>query len=192
MKNRKKVCPKSKNKKLTKQSKFNRQTFESIMIEIAAIEEAEKQGIDIQEAIDEFRCESPKAGKTKIEHRDEQIMRVLQKIQEAGKSSPDLLHEKYQDSDRSRLILNGLCYVMSECMYHLFSDKFIPYRILWNDGGTHWFLKLQDGTIIDTIAPNGREACSPKDYARAERKDFYSKRLSKRARILLERAGLKI
>jgi hypothetical protein len=133
-----------------------------------------------------------KAEKTKIEHRDDQIMRVLQKIQEAGKKSPDLLNEKYQDSDRSRFILNGLCYVMSECMYHLFPNKLTPYRILWDNGGTHWFLKSQDGTIIDTIAPDGREACSHSDYARAERKNFYSKYPSKRAKILLDRAGLSL
>lgn len=124
--------------------------------------------------------------------RRNEIICELGKLQDVGRRSSDLLKEKYRDVERSEITLNGLCYVLSECLYHLFPDELSPYRILWNDGTTHWFLRFEDGSIIETIAPDGTKVCSPEDYERAQERAFYSKTLSKRAQILLERTGLEI
>ena len=120
------------------------------------------------------------------------VFRALRKLQVAGRDSPDLIKGRYRDLDRTRIELNGLCYVLSECLFHLFPGVFSPYRISWGGGATHWFLRFADGTILDAIASDGRECCSMEEYAMSRRAAFFTKAPSKRARILLERAGLSL
>jgi hypothetical protein len=116
---------------------------------------------------------------------------ALQRLQKAGRQSDDLLKAQYRDSDRSRIPLNGLCYVLSECMYHIFPGAFQPYRISWGGGDTHWFLRTDDGRVLDTIADRGAECFDAEDYESARRVAFFTKEPSKRARKLLQRAGFK-
>ncbi len=120
------------------------------------------------------------------------IFQTLFKLQEAGEKSPELLNSKYRGVGRSAIELNGLCYVLSECLYHLFPYELAPYRIMWDDGTSHWFLKFSDGSILDTIASDGGLACYYYEYATGTRHTFYSKKPSKRAQILLKRAGLRV
>ncbi|MEW6356829.1 MAG: hypothetical protein AB1696_10905 [Planctomycetota bacterium] len=120
----------------------------------------------------------------------ERVVEALQKLQAAGKKSPDLIKKEYRHLDRSEIELNGLCYVLAECVYHLFPGEFKSYYIKWDDGMTHWFLRYADGTVLDPIGPDGKPFCTQEEYATARRAAFLTKAPSKRAQRLLERAGL--
>lgn len=117
------------------------------------------------------------------------VLEQLGRLQEAGKKSPDLLIDQYRYLDRTEKPLNGLCYVLSECMYHLFPGLFTPYRISWGDD-SHWFLRFPDGKVLETIAENGRECFDPDSYRTARRRGFCTGKPSKRARKLLDRARI--
>lgn len=134
-------------------------------------------------------CEYSPAEKEVVPTR-ERVIEAMRKLQTVGRKSPDLIKKEYRDLDRSEIELNGLCYVLAECVYHLFPGEFKSYYIKWDDGMTHWFLRYRDGTILDPIGPDGKECCTPEEYATARRAAFLTKAPSKRARILLERAGL--
>jgi hypothetical protein len=131
---------------------------------------------------------SSKAGSSKAEGLPEYRV-ALRRLHEAGRRSDDLLKPQYRGLDRRKIPLNGLCYVLSECMFHLFPGAFQPYRINWGEGDTHWFLRMSDGTIFETTAAEGEECYRPTEYAEARRASFFTKQPSKRARALLERAG---
>lgn len=104
----------------------------------------------------------------------------------------DLLHPAYRDSDRSAFVLNGLCYTLAEALYYVCPGQFTPWRIRWEDGGSHWFLKAQDGAIVDLVS-YPELLCPSDDYGAAQRVGFLSSaRMSQRCRVLLERAGLKV
>ncbi len=119
------------------------------------------------------------------------IPQILNALQDAGLKSFDLINADYRDSDRSEVALNGLCYVLAECLYHLFPGRLTPYRIRWEEGGTHWFLRDQDGKLVEPLLRNTVKAvCRQSDYNSAKRAAFLTKLPSKRARTLLERAGL--
>jgi hypothetical protein len=120
---------------------------------------------------------------------DPAILDSLRRLRTAGRGSIDLVKPEYRNADRSEVDLNGLCYVLSECLYHLFPGVLTPYRISWDNGGTHYFLRYSDGRILDAIAPDGRECCAPHDYQRARRVAFFTKKPSRRASKLLARAG---
>ena len=127
---------------------------------------------------------------TSREPQRETVLAALGQLQAAGRRSSDLLKGQYRNSDRTEIPLNGLCYVLSECMVHLFPGLFTSYRISWGDGTTHWFLRFSDGTILDTIAENGQECIDSESYEMARRAAFLTKVLSRRSRVLLDRAGL--
>jgi hypothetical protein len=117
---------------------------------------------------------------------------VIAQLQAAGLQSMDLLHEDYADTDRREHLLNGLCYPLSEALYYACPGQFTPWRILWEAQGSHWFLKAQDGAIVDLVA-YPELLCHPDAYAAGQRVGFLSSpRMSWRCRVLLERAGLKV
>jgi hypothetical protein len=119
-----------------------------------------------------------------------QVLAVLGRLQAAGRTSSDLILNRYRNVDRSEVDLNGLCYVLSECLYHLFPAILTPYRISWGDGNTHWFLRDKEGKIIDPISEDGREICAQEEYALAREAAFLTKAPSKRAVELFRRAGI--
>lgn len=135
-------------------------------------------------------CQPMAGGEMESELVRAKVAEALGKLQEAGRKSPDLIKGKYRNLDRSEVELNGLCYVLSECLYHLFPGAFTPCRISWDDGTTHWFLRYGDGSILDAVGPGGKAWCTEEEYGRARRAAFLTKSPSKRARTLLERAGL--
>lgn len=119
------------------------------------------------------------------------VLESLRRLQAAGRKSLDLVKPAYRDLDRSEVDLNGLCYVLSECLYHLHPGLLTPYRISWGDGTTHWFLRYSNGEILDAIAEAGHECCAKENYGRARRRPFFTKNPSKRAIKLLTRAGFR-
>jgi hypothetical protein len=117
------------------------------------------------------------------------VLTALKRIQTAAKKhSAELVLARYRHDDTDDP-LNGLCYVLSECMHHLFPALLKPYCISWGGGGTHWFLRYPDGQVLDAIAENGQECCEPEDYGSARRVPFRTKRPSKRAVRLYAWAG---
>ena len=114
----------------------------------------------------------------------------MAQLQDAGRQSTDLITGSYRDLDRGRFPLNGLCYPLVEALSRLFPGRFTPYRIRWEDKTSHWFLKEQDGTVIDLLSHNGTPFCTQDEYAAARRAHFVNHQPSRRARTLLERAGL--
>ena len=85
----------------------------------------------------------------------------------------DLLHKDYRDTDQSEFVLNGLCYPIAEALYYACPGQFTPWRILWEDGGSHWFLKAQDGAIVDLVS-YPELLCHPDDYDTEQRVGFLS------------------
>lgn len=74
--------------------------------------------------------------------------------------------------------VEGNCYVISEGLYHALGGKRAGWTPMWiwHEGGSHWFLKHKDGTIIDvTVA---QFATTP-DYSKARGRGFLTKGPSK-------------
>lgn len=83
----------------------------------------------------------------------------------------------------------GHCYTASEALYHAMGGKaagLTPMQIN-HEGAPHWFLKTKDGGIID---PTADQFKTPVPYEKAKGKGFLTRQPSKRARTILERAGL--
>lgn len=122
--------------------------------------------------------------------KSDNVIIALKKLQTAARNNYDnLIKRDYTGVDRSEIDLNGLCYVLAECMYHLF-PYLLPHRIGWEDGSSHWFLRYPDGQILEAIAENG--VCSnPDNYTEARRRGFLTSWPSKRALQLYELAGIK-
>lgn len=117
------------------------------------------------------------------------ILVVLRQLQTAAKNNfESLIKQQYESVDRSEVDLNGLCYVLSECMHHLFPEL-KSYRIGWGDGTSHWFLRYPNGLILDVISENG-ECCDPDEYEGAKPRPFLTSWPSKRAVQLFALAGI--
>lgn len=116
--------------------------------------------------------------------------------------SPDLLKEEYRWMEGHPLA--GHCYVASEAYYYLarivYGDEPTVWQVTFGtiffQGGTgkvrpeyrtsHWFLKDEDGKIIDiTDAQFVKPQSVP--YDKAKRKGFLTKGPSKRAWIVIDR-----
>lgn len=80
--------------------------------------------------------------------------------------------------------MRGNCYVTSEALYHLLGGKlagWTPMRMR-HEGDTHWFLRHQDGMILD---PTRSQFAIRPDYSKAIGAGFLTKRPSSRARKLM-------
>jgi len=76
----------------------------------------------------------------------------------------------------------GYCYVVSEVLSHrMGSDKVMPYRIKISDTESHWFLKAQNGDVIDLTADQYDYKLP---YNTAKKASFLTKSLSKRGQVL--------
>lgn len=80
----------------------------------------------------------------------------------------------------------GHCYVASEAIYHQLGGKgagWTPQSIR-HEGGPHWFLKHQDGTVIDATAD---QFCTPVPYDQARGCGFLTRQPSARTQAVLDR-----
>lgn len=88
--------------------------------------------------------------------------------------------------------LAGHCYVASEAAYHAMggaASGYVP-QTIQHEGGPHWYLrKASDGTILDLTAGQFK---TPVPYAKGRGCGFLTRQPSKRARIVLQRAGVDI
>lgn len=123
----------------------------------------------------------------------EQTLKVLQDTCLAAQW--ELLHPDYATVEQDELPLNGYCYILAEGMYHLFPGTFDPCRIMWPEGGTHWFLRYKGtGKIMETIINQpGQRACTLREYSTGTvMKAFRSPNASKRTMKMLGLAGLQL
>ena len=100
--------------------------------------------------------------------------------------TPALLHEPW----RSRVLAGavpstGHCYAASEALFHLLGGKPAGWTpvVVRHEGGPHWFLQHDDGTILDATVD---QFTSLPPYAQGVRKGFLTRMPSKRAQILME------
>jgi len=82
----------------------------------------------------------------------------------------------------------GYCYIVSEIIHHfLLNGQSKPHLIRLESGGTHWFLKLPIGQIVDWTAD---QFDRPIPYGRAKPAGFLTKTPSKRSLVLASLLGL--
>jgi len=76
---------------------------------------------------------------------------VLDRLRSLGNT---LLKQPYKDMWSESNPSLGYCYVVSEAFYHYgnIEGKLTPQVISFEDGGTHWYLKKEDGTFVDYTA----------------------------------------
>ncbi len=101
--------------------------------------------------------------------------------------SDDLLKKEYRDRpDRVRSA--GHCYAASEAAYHMLGGKasgYTPMQIN-HEGDSHWFIKHNDGTIID---PTADQFKTPVPYENAVGRGFLTRKPSKRAQTIIDRVN---
>jgi len=81
----------------------------------------------------------------------------------------------------------GNCYVSSEALFHLLGGKragWKPMRVR-TATDTHWFLQHETGFMLDPTAKQFRRGEEP-EYSKAIGSGFLTKKLSKRARALMQ------
>lgn len=84
--------------------------------------------------------------------------------------------------------LAGYCYVASEAYYHMSGGKAVGLVpcVIRHEGVSHWFLKDENGEVIDLTAGQFE---SPVPYGDARRCPFLTAQPSRRAAELMRRAG---
>lgn len=82
-------------------------------------------------------------------------------------------------------MLRGNCYVTSEALYHLLGGKASGWKPMnmRHEGESHWFLKHENGTILDATA---NQFVDPPPYERAVGRGFLTRAPSDRARKLMD------
>lgn len=97
----------------------------------------------------------------------------------------DLLKPQYRDKV-DRKPTSGHCYAASEAIYHMMGGResgWTPMQVR-HEGESHWFLKHQDGTIID---PTADQFDTPIPYGKAVGRGFLTKQPSSRAQTIIDR-----
>lgn len=97
--------------------------------------------------------------------------------------SEELRKKAYRDHPNA---MAGHCYVASEVLYHQLGGKaegWTPQTVK-HEGGSHWYLKHQDGTIID---PTCDQFVTPVDYEAGRGCGFLTPQPSKRSQVVLNR-----
>lgn len=120
-----------------------------------------------------FELESHSLDKVKTDH-------FLHKLKNALiKMGPTFLKPEYQHLWSEENPTFGFCYVISECIYYLL-DRRATVKVLSTPEGKHYFLELEDGTILDLAADRDY------DYSVARRTSFGNRnKPSKRTQKLL-------
>lgn len=96
--------------------------------------------------------------------------------------SDDLKKPKYRGTHP----MKGACYVVCEALYHLYGGKasgLVP-CVMHVEGDTHWYLKTQNGEIID---PTADQFSFSLDYSTGRGSGFLTRHPSKRAQRLVAR-----
>lgn len=95
----------------------------------------------------------------------------------------DLRKSEYRENPNP---MAGHCYVASEALYHLLGGKAEGWKpmSIQHEGGPHWFLKHEDGAVIDATADQFR---TPVPYDEGRGCGFLTRDPSARTKIVLRR-----
>jgi hypothetical protein len=96
--------------------------------------------------------------------------------------SDDLRKKEYRGNPNP---VAGHCYVASEVLYHQLGGKgagWTPQSIR-HEGGPHWYLKHQDGSLID---PTADQFTTPVPYAQGKGCGFLTRQPSARSQSILD------
>jgi hypothetical protein len=92
------------------------------------------------------------------------------------------LKPQFRDLWKPERPTTGYCYVVAEVVYHYLAPKGSrPYIIKFDENDTHWFVKEPSGKVIDLTAD---QFDVPIDYTLGKPKNFQTKDISKRGRLL--------
>lgn len=119
-----------------------------------------------------------------------QLARVARRIQAV--LSPDLLSRDYRHCADEHPQA-GHCYAATEAAFHCLGGAeagWAPYVARDEEGGTHWWLRHRSGLIFDVTKAQFTALGQQPPYAAGKGKGFLTARPSKRARLIIERAGL--
>jgi len=82
----------------------------------------------------------------------------------------------------------GYCYVVAEVLYHyLAPEGYRPCVMKTGANDTHWFLKGQDGSVIDLTEDQFDELLN---YSEGKPQNFMTTEISRRGAILADLLGL--
>lgn len=97
--------------------------------------------------------------------------------------SEELRKKPYRDHQNP---MAGHCYVASEVLYHQLGGKEAGWtpQCVRHEGGSHWYLKHTDGTIID---PTCDQFTTPVPYDKGRGCGFLTREPSKRSQVILDR-----
>ena len=97
--------------------------------------------------------------------------------------SDELRNPPYRGNENP---MTGHCYVACEVLYHKLGGKEEGWKpmTIRHEGGPHWFLQHEDGTILD---PTADQFQSPVPYEEGRGCGFLTKQPSKRAQVVLDR-----
>jgi len=96
------------------------------------------------------------------------------------------LKKDYKDKWSENNPTRGYCYVVSEVLYHYYYIDTMPY-ILKVGNENHWFLKDEDGKVMDYTAD---QYIFKLDYTKAKRAYFLTKEISNRGKVLANLLGV--
>lgn len=98
------------------------------------------------------------------------------------------LKPQYREQWNPERPTTGYCYVVAEVVYHyLAPEGSRPHVIKFGENDTHWFVKDPTGNILDLTEDQFDE---PVDYTLGKPKNFQTKEISKRGRLLADLLGL--
>lgn len=97
--------------------------------------------------------------------------------------SDELRKSPWRGSDNG---VAGHCYVACEAIYHTLGGKDAGWtpQTIRHEGGPHWFLRHEDGTVVDPTADQFR---TPVPYDEGRGCGFLTKQPSARAQKVLDR-----
>lgn len=111
-----------------------------------------------------------------------ELIRAIQRV-----LTPDLLKKKYVEGNKNNPLF-GHCYVATEALYYLLKDKnFKPCRARDGEGSVHWWLQDDQSNILDPTAEQYTVRGLKPPYEKGRSGGFLTKKISKRAKIIVER-----
>jgi hypothetical protein len=113
------------------------------------------------------------------------MISLIEAVQKA--LTPELLKKTYVEGNKNNPTF-GHCYVATEALYYLLGDEsFKPCRARDVEGIVHWWLQNDKGTILDPTAEQYTIRGLKPPYEKGRRGGFLTKRISKRAKIVIDR-----
>jgi len=104
--------------------------------------------------------------------------------------SPDLLSKQWAGRLTGIHPVEGHCYIAAEAFYHLAGGKKagMSPRVISKEDWTHWYVVDKVGNIYD---PTRDQFKGRPPYEEGRGSGFLTKKPSRRARIIMERIGVK-